>query len=117
VINFSHDEDDLRLRDEALQFVKTEIIPFEKDPRYSDHGPDESLRVELNERARRAHWLAPQVSPEFGGRGLSHIQRALVFEASGYRLASAEKGLPGSPGAGTLAFLLCHDRAPAGRWL
>jgi len=86
VINFSHDEHDLRLRDEALQFVKTEIIPFEKDPRYSDHGPDESLRVELNERARRAHWLAPQVSPEFGGRGLSHIQRALVFEASGYSI-------------------------------
>lgn len=86
MIDFKHDEADLRLQQEALHFVKEAVIPFEKDPRYGEHGPDESLRRQLNDLARQAGWLAPQVSTEFGGRGLSHVQRALVFEASGYSI-------------------------------
>ena len=51
---------DFELSDElkALQqrtrdFIREEIIPFERDPRCSSHGPDETLRRELLARGRK----------------------------------------------------------------
>jgi len=86
MIDFSYPDEDLALRDRVLEFVKNKVVAFERDERYSDHGPNESLRTELNALARQAGLLAPQVAADLGGLGLTHVQRALVFEASGYSI-------------------------------
>ncbi len=75
---------DLAARTRA--FVEREVVPFEKDPRWGEHGPSEALRLELNVLAREAGLFAPHAPTEFGGLGLSHLERAFVFEAAGYSL-------------------------------
>lgn len=67
-------------------FIEGEIIPFEDDPRWSDHGPSDELRFQLNELARQRGLLALHVSKEYGGLALSHVGRAVVFEAAGYSM-------------------------------
>jgi alkylation response protein AidB-like acyl-CoA dehydrogenase len=73
---------DLQARVRA--FVADEIVPFERDPRCTPHGPDESLRAELIAKGRRAGLLSSHVSPEFGGLGLGHVAKAILFEEAGY---------------------------------
>jgi acyl-CoA dehydrogenase len=68
----------------ARQFVVDEVIPFERDPRLTPHGPTEALRRELVERARAAGLLSLQVAKRFGGLGLSHADAAVVLEAAGW---------------------------------
>jgi len=72
------------LRDRTRAFIRDQIIPFEKDPRQKQHGPSEDLRQELIELARKAGLLTPHASVEMGGLGLSHIEKAIVFEEAGY---------------------------------
>ena len=68
------------------RFIADEIIPFEADPRQGAHGPDESLREALVDKARQAGLLSPHAAPEYGGLGLSHIGRAVAFEEAGYSM-------------------------------
>ena len=72
------------LRDRTRSFIRDQIIPFEKDPRQNQHGPAEDLRKELIALARKASLLTPHASIEMGGLGLSHIEKAIVFEEAGY---------------------------------
>ena len=72
------------LRDKTRSFIRDQIIPFEKDPRQNGHGPAEDLRKELIALARKAGLLTPHASIEMGGLGLSHIEKAIVFEEAGY---------------------------------
>lgn len=74
----------LELREKTRSFIKDQIIPFENDPRQSEHGPSDELRKELIELARKAGLLTPHASVEMGGLGLTHIEKAIVFEESGY---------------------------------
>ncbi|MFC6280035.1 MULTISPECIES: acyl-CoA dehydrogenase family protein [Polaromonas] len=83
-MDFSIEPSDAALRDRVRSFVEQKIIPYERDPRLTSHGPTDELRIELNALAREAGLLAPHVTSHFGGLGLSHVQRALVFEAAGY---------------------------------
>lgn len=73
---------DLQLR--TRQFIATEVVPFESDPRQTEHGPTEALRDELVALARRAGLLTVHASPALGGLGLSHFDKAIVFEEAGY---------------------------------
>lgn len=84
MINFTPPKSDTDLAARVREFVTTTVIPFEKDPRNTAHGPTDELRQELNALARHAGFLAPHVALRYGGLGLSHVQRAAVFEASGY---------------------------------
>lgn len=84
MIDFSISPQDAELRQRVRSFVQEKIIPYEQDERLTSHGPTDALRVELNGLARDAGLLAPHVSSHFGGMGLSHIQRSIVFEAAGY---------------------------------
>ena len=68
------------------RFIADEIIPFETDPRQGAHGPDESLRGALIDKARQAGLLSPHAAHEYGGMGLSHIGRAVAFEEAGYSM-------------------------------
>ena len=72
------------LRDRTRSFIRDQVIPFEKDPRQNEHGPDEDLRKELMELARKAGLLTPHASVEMGGLGLSHVEKAIIFEEAGY---------------------------------
>ena len=72
------------LQERTRRFIAEEVIPLENDPRQDHHGPHESLRDDLVARARRHGLLTPHASKEHGGLGLSHIDKAIVFEEAGY---------------------------------
>ncbi len=76
--------DELRAR--TARFIRERIIPLESDPRQTRHGPTDAFRRELNALAEAAGLLAPHVGTEWGGLGLSHVGKALVFEEAGYSL-------------------------------
>ena len=59
------------LQARARAFIADEIIPMERDPRCTPHGPTEGLRAELIAKGRKAGLLSSHVSPEFGGLGLN----------------------------------------------
>lgn len=83
MFTFSSPPQDIELASAVRKFVES-IIPYEKDLRNTSHGPTDALRHELNALARQEGLLAPQVSTRYGGKSLSHMQRAIVFEAAGY---------------------------------
>jgi acyl-CoA dehydrogenase len=72
------------LQTEVRAFIADQIIPLEKDARQTTHGPSEDLREELVGLARKAGLLTPHASKELGGRGWSHIEKAIAFEEAGY---------------------------------
>jgi acyl-CoA dehydrogenase len=73
---------ELKQRTEA--FVRDDIMPREADPRQTPHGPTEEFRHELVTLARSRGLLSPHVGREWGGLGLGHRGKAIVFEAAGY---------------------------------
>ena len=85
-MDFSISEELNELRSRVDAFVRERVIPYEGDPRWGAHGPSDPLRVELNEAARDAGLLAVHVAKEYGGQGLSHVEKAVVFEAAGYSI-------------------------------
>ena len=62
-------------------FVREEVVPYERDPRWNGHGPAEALVVELRNLARVAGLLTPHILPD--GRHLTHRETALVFRSAG----------------------------------
>ena len=66
------------------QFIADEIIPLENDPRQTPHGPTEALRRELIAKGRAVGLLSAHVGERFGGLGLDHRGKAIVFEEAGY---------------------------------
>lgn len=85
-MNFDLPEKLAKLKADVETFVRTEVIPFENDPRWRIHGPGDDLRLDLNAKARAAGLLAVHVPEEYGGRNLSHFEKAVVFEAAGYSI-------------------------------
>lgn len=73
-----------QLRDQVKQFIAEQVIPYENDSRQTAHGPSEDLRNELVGLAREAGLLTPHASKSLGGLGLSHVEKAVVFEEAGY---------------------------------
>lgn len=71
-------------RDEIRAFVAEQIVPFERDPRLTRHGPNEELRTELVDLARKAGLLTFQAPRRFGGREPSHCEQAVLYEAAGW---------------------------------
>lgn len=63
------------------RFVRSEIIPYERDARLGAHGPPDDLVQEMRARARAAGLLTPHILPD--GRHLTHTDTALVLRASG----------------------------------
>ena len=85
-MNFEIDRPLAELRDKVAAFVREKIIPFEKDPRWSDHGIPEDMRRDLNQTAKAAGLLGINSPEDFGGKGFSHFEQAVVFEAAGYSI-------------------------------
>ena len=62
-------------------FVRSVVVPYEKDPRFAEHGPTEELVQELRALARQAGVLTPHVLQ--GGAHLTQRETALVLRKSG----------------------------------
>src|SRR6185312_16157447 len=74
------------LKEKTRAFIRESIVPLEGDKRQTRHGPTDAFRRELNALAAREGLLTPHVSAEFGGLGLTHVGKAIVFEEAGYSL-------------------------------
>ncbi|MCG5237933.1 acyl-CoA dehydrogenase family protein [Xanthobacter oligotrophicus] len=96
----------------TVAFVRDEVLPFEADPRRTAHGPTEDLRRELVEKARAAGLLSPHVTREWGGLGLSHLGKAVVFEAAGYSMLGPVALNIAAPDEGNM-HLLAEVASPA----
>ena len=83
-MDFSLSGELLELKERTERLVREEIIPYERDPRQTAHGPAPELRRDLVTLGRRAGLLAPHVGRDWGGLGLDHRAKAVVFEAAGY---------------------------------
>ncbi|MFZ2981570.1 MAG: acyl-CoA dehydrogenase family protein, partial [Sphingobium sp.] len=62
-------------------FVRTVVIPYEKDTRRTSHGPSEELAAEFKQKARDAGLMTPHILPD--GSHLMHSEVALVLRKSG----------------------------------
>jgi len=106
----------LKARTEA--FVRDALIPLERDPRQTPHGPTDELRRELNALARDAGLLSPHMPREWGGLGLSHVGKAAVFEAAGYGLLGPLALNIAAPDEGNMHLLeQVADERQKRRWL
>ncbi|MDB5831416.1 MAG: acyl-CoA dehydrogenase [Caballeronia sp.] len=63
------------------EFVRTVVVPYERDPRCGSHGPSEELVRELRGKARAAGVLTPHVLA--GGGHLTQLETATVLKRSG----------------------------------
>lgn len=84
MIDFSIPEELAAKAQRVREFVTETVIPYERDPRLTAHGPTEELRDELVGKARAAGLLTVQAPESYGGWGLSHIGQAVIFEAAGW---------------------------------
>jgi len=74
-------EEALEIASRVERFVRTEIFPYEKDPRWSGHGPSADLVEEVRNRARAAGLMTPHIRRD--GSHLSHLGTARVLSAAG----------------------------------
>ncbi len=67
--------------DRVEVFVRTIVVPYEKDPRCGSHGPSEELVHELREKARAADVMTPHIRKD--GEHFSQIETAYILKKSG----------------------------------
>jgi alkylation response protein AidB-like acyl-CoA dehydrogenase len=79
------------LQQRTRDFIREQVVPLESAAPRDPHGPSETLRRELVDRARRAGLLTPHASRELGGLGLSHVEKAIVFEEPKDAIAGTAK--------------------------
>lgn len=72
------------LQERTRRFIAEVVMPLEGDPRQDAHGPSDALRDDLIREAREWGLLTPHASRALGGLGLSHVDKAIVFEEAGY---------------------------------
>lgn len=83
MIDFTPDPCHVEIAERTRTFIRDTILPYESDARWTAAGPTDDLRADLTGLARAAGLLSPHVTVDFGGHGLSHLGRALVFEEAG----------------------------------
>ncbi len=72
------------LRQRTAHFIREKIIPLERDQRQFSPHESEAFRRFLNGLAAQSGLLAPHMGRQWGGLGLDHRGKAIVFEAAGY---------------------------------
>lgn len=98
-------------RDRVRAFVADKIVPYERDPRLTSHGPTDELRQELVELARAEDLLTIQAPTALGGRGLTHVEQAVLYEAAGWSTLGPVAMNCAAPDEGNM-FLLSKIASP-----
>ncbi|MEU4412812.1 acyl-CoA dehydrogenase family protein [Nocardia salmonicida] len=107
MIDFEIPAELAELGDRVRRFVETEVVPYERDPRVTSHGPTDELRSELVAKAKAAGLLTIQQRPE----GMSHLEQAVVFEAAGWSTLGPVAMNCAAPDEGNM-FLLSKVASP-----
>ncbi|MEU4710144.1 acyl-CoA dehydrogenase family protein [Nocardia salmonicida] len=107
MIDFEIPAELAELGDRVRRFVETEVVPYERDPRVTSHGPTDELRGELVAKAKAAGLLTIQQRPE----GMSHLEQAVVFEAAGWSTLGPVAMNCAAPDEGNM-FLLSKIASP-----
>ncbi len=84
MIDFDIPPDIAELAAKVRAFVADRIVPYERDPRLTQHGPTDELRQELIGLAGEAGLLTLQAPRHFGGMAFSHRDQSIVFAAAGW---------------------------------
>jgi acyl-CoA dehydrogenase len=106
------------LQQKVRRFIAEQVIPLERDSRVTSHGPTEGLRNELVAKAREAGLLTPHASRDLGGLGLTHIEKAIVFEEAGYSTLGPTAMNIHAPDEGNIHLLeVVATEAQKTRWL
>jgi len=98
-----------KIASKVERFVRSEVIPFERDHRWGAHGPSQELLEELRDRARAAGLMTPHVLPD--GEHLTHRGTALVLQAAGLSLLGPVALNVSAPDEGNM-FLLGRVATP-----
>jgi acyl-CoA dehydrogenase len=96
-------------------FVNDQVVPYERDPRLTQHGPNEDLRNELVGLARGAGLLTIQAPRKYGGQELSHVEQSVVYEAAGWSTLGPVAMNCAAPDEGNMFVLnkICNDEQAA----
>ena len=105
MIDFTIPEEIEKLKEATQKFIFNTVIPMEKDKRQDNHGPHDTLRRELNQKAKKAGLLSPSVGKEWGGLGLDMRGMSVIFEASGYSLLGPQAMNCSAPDEGNMHLL------------
>ena len=105
MIDFTIPEEIEKLKEVTQKFIFDTVIPMEKDKRQDNHGPHDTLRKELNQKAKKAGLLSPSVGKEWGGLGLDMRGMSVIFEASGYSLLGPQAMNCSAPDEGNMHLL------------
>jgi acyl-CoA dehydrogenase len=117
-MNFELTPQLLELQTKVRSFIREKVIPYENDPRQDSHGPSEALRRELVEEARAVGLLTPHASTLFGGLGLSHVEKAVVFIEAGYSTLGPTAMNIHAPDEGNIHLMeVVASQAQKERWL
>lgn len=117
-MNFALSAELSKLQTRVRDFIATEIIPMENDPRQTAHGPSEELRHELVDKARSWGLLTPHAPTEMGGLGLSHVGKAVLFEEAAYSPLGPTAMNIHAPDEGNIHLLdVVATEAQKDRWL
>jgi acyl-CoA dehydrogenase len=96
------------VRDLALhvrEFINNEVIALEQTLRPDSHGIDPTVRITLQEAARKAGVFSPTAPKEFGGLELNHVAQAVVLEESGRSLLGPTAMNCAAPDEGNILLL------------
>jgi hypothetical protein len=94
--------------------VRDIVIPYERDPRSTAHGPSEELIEELRGKARQAGVLTPHIRPD--GSHLTQRETATVLTRTGLSPLgplACNHGIRGRVARGTAASAHAQSRADA----
>ena len=117
-MDFSIPPELAEVQERTRAFIREQIIPLEADKRQTAHGPTDELRREMNALAAKAGLLAPHVAKEYGGLGLGHFGRALVFEEAGYSVLGPLAMNLSAPDEGNMHLMeIVGTEAQKERWL
>ena len=105
MIDFTIPEEIEKLKEATQKFIFDTVIPMEKDKRQDNHGPHDTLRKELNQKAKKAGLLSPSVGEKWGGLGLDMRGMSVIFEASGYSLLGPQAMNCSAPDEGNMHLL------------
>ncbi len=118
MIDFVLSSELLDLRDRVSDFIRTDVVPFEDDPRCGRQSIEDSLRRELIAKARERDLLSPHAPKVYGGLGLNHREMAVIFEAACWSTLGAMALNVAAPDEGNVNLLnQVATEAQKARWL